>query len=647
MAVVSKIAREDGDMLITNAEQSASPEESYDSSSSGSSTGEMVRKVTERKRLRSDAGAEAMVQKALSTLIFDPSGGRAIAQLEPVRPYSPPLYLNTASAETHEERRSGADTKEEEKNNPEKGGKGLKAKAKAKLKKAKLRAKEAARAGGKGKGKGKGIEKAQGWKGKGREIIDKLLGREDINEFTNFKVSEFLNTISKHRIALPEEARPNKPSSSSTPFPHPQNYIHDFVHAFERNTPGGTKNIPNITDHIWNRDGEFGRIIDLLDLDFSHRQTSKFNLFAQDGIVVRPRFRIHSLPAPVIRQIFSHVLTQEVIVPYRYHSDPFLRTLLHQTGHLSPPTTNLLVALCSQRLLLDEARNVLYNSNKFLFRAPQDFIHFVSAIGPDNLARLHPHKNLLFTPTFFPSATPAETHWLATTGPRAIRLMDGLRAFKEGWEDPDVADRPARLRNPPPQGKIPRHLVWDESKPMVYEPDRRDDLTYAPVPKVTKATRTPYGHVAEGAQFSDWGGLFHVQREDVRRAAGVYDDWDGMGVYHLGFWHARGHWCRWYERELWGEKAEGKEASEEEKWFRRFWARESEEEKEEGGEDDEKTMKGEGEDEEGTEKGEGEKEDGDGEGGSDGEVLEGWSEELEEQIHRLMQGANSGEDVDQ
>lgn len=683
----------------------------------------MVQKVREAKRKPSAAERGALVQNAISSMIYDPSGGRAIARLAPFRPRSPLLYLTTASGETREEEHRDTEEVEEAKKlaREEKelviderelarGGKSEKAKEKARAKKARLRANQKARAEAKSKDKGKGreIEKEQDWKDKGRDLIDKIFRphKEDIdpNAPTEFKVSEFLNTISKHRIALPEEAMPNKPSSSTTPFPHPASITNDFVLAFERNTPGGTKDIPDIASHIWNREGEFGRLMDLFDLDFSHRQTQKFSLFNQDGVVIRKRFRITALPAKIIRHIFAHLLVPAgVITPYRYYADPVLRSIMPATGPLGKPDLNVMIAFCSTKnpasvAVAEEARNVLYQQTTFLFRAPADFMHFVSAIGLENVARLRFDKNILFSRDFFLRADPNEVDWLCTIGAAVVGKMLGVRSWEGGWEDPDEADG-----RPPSVGKIHRRLIWDEGKPLGFEQDGRavrtaprvrfatrpsstDTITNAS-PSAARTTRAD-PELTPGAHFSPTGEIYHVDPADGDRELGVYDDGDGMGWYHVEFWRAKGCIYRWYESEMkeeakpemlgpvtwewrprnWAtekwvrEKKEGegmeREADRPESPVGDGVGAEEEEEEDEGdterGErkDDEEEQKdeeegdeNEGEGNEGDENDEWEDDNDGSDGSSTGTYVEGWSVEMEDAILSLMDRAVSGGNI--
>lgn len=450
----------------------------------------------------------------------------------------------------------------------EKSEKSEKAETKAKAKKSRPRANQAARADGKGKGKAIQIE--PDWKSRSQILINKVFGPkndegddEDPDAPTQYTMAKLLNTISKHRIALPEEARPNKPSSSETPFPYPDNFINDFVLAFERSTPGGTKEIRDLESHLWKHEGELGRILDLFDLDFSHRQTHKFDPFTQAGTVKRKLFRMTSLPPNVLRQIFKHVLVPaNVVIPYRYHADPILRSLLHATGALAKPDTNVLVAFCSRNRAIaavcDEARNVLYNDNTFLFRDPRDYIHFVGAIGWENLTRLNSDRNILFSHDFFLRADEDESLWLSTAGQKAASDMLGLRSWSGGWDEVEGAD--------PTRGERAEGPVWDEGEASGYGTDGRDTATAEPPAAdigraITTSYTRPYSHITEGAHFSARN-MYHVNRVDRHRAPGGYNDKDGMGWYHVEYWKEKKCFYRWYEDEMVGKgtaAAAGKE----------------------------------------------------------------------------------------
>ncbi|KAI4125806.1 MAG: hypothetical protein LQ347_005224, partial [Umbilicaria vellea] len=567
MAVFSKIAPQVTETLLTCPKVSVSSRRRAAAATSARSDKILVAIILAAIVRQIEQNQAAIITCKDMVRIFKglvpwPSASKQIAMVQEV------IHLSTTSSEAREDL---SNTKEDEKKKckesekGEKSEKSKKAKAKAKAKKSRQRANQAARADGKGNGKGKAIQKEPDWKSKSQIFTDKLFGAkndkgdgDDPNAPTQYTISKLLNTISKRRIALPEEAQPNKPSSSETPFPYPNNFINDFVLAFERSQPGGTKDIRDLQSHLWHHEGELGRVLDLFDLDTSHRQTQKFTPFTQDGVIKRKLFRMTDLPPNVLRRIFKHILVPaEMVIPYRYQSDSSLDSVLHTSNAVAKPDTNVLVAFCSRNrataAVCDEARNVLYNDNTFLFHDPRDFIHFVSTVGWENIIRLNFKRNIRFRHDFFERATDAERHWISTTGVKVASDMLGLRSWSAGWEEVESATPPPGERAAAPvwAGAETFEPVRHASHPVTSDGPAADAIGLA----VTTSYTRPYTDITEGAHFFD-GDLVHVDRVDRHRALGRYNDGDGMGWYHVGYWREKRCFYRWYEAEMGGKREE-------------------------------------------------------------------------------------------
>ncbi|MCJ1298750.1 hypothetical protein MMC08_001540 [Hypocenomyce scalaris] len=458
------------------------------------------------KRTSSAVEQEAVAQRAITSMLYDPTASRAVAALPRVRPSTPPLYLSTETAQT----RVDLPKKDDERSK------------------------------------------------KGKGVFSKLLKNDDdgVKEPKQYEAGEFFETIRKNRISLPAE-----PSVGSTVVPSvPENPLHNqWIPYFEKNIVGGATSVPDIKKHMEEFEGEIGRHMLLIHTQFD--RIKKYSVLDRDGDTVIPVFRILDLPGNCLREIFSYVLVKRKVLPYRYFEDEKLKDMMLSTGKLQKPQMGVLMAFCSKKpkiaRVAEEVRNVLYGWNKYIFREPKDFIFFMSTIGSENVARMTMEKNVELVQGFFERGELNEEYWLAISGRKLIKTMFGGRTWEGGWEIPAEQDAPSRRSRVSIHVKkhhIKANRVWEEGKAMVSDEDdaseaATDIFAWSELPYSLTVGGRPYEHVDEGAHVTEEGQVYHVCREDKHREEGTYEDEEGCR-YHVVWWEAKGFMYRWYEEEM-------------------------------------------------------------------------------------------------
>lgn len=140
------------------------------------------------------------------------------------------------------------------------------------------------------------------------------------------------------------------------------------------------------------------------------------------------------LPKQVRKKVLGFVLVvDQELVPYHYVKDE----IVHNVGLRKKPELSILLALSSSKdktvkRCLDDAKNILYRDNIFLFRKPNELIMFLGTIGRDNMARMKMGKNLLLTDTFFYKKRQydMEMKWLIRWGRDLLFAMKGRNIFR-------------------------------------------------------------------------------------------------------------------------------------------------------------------------------------------------------------------------
>lgn len=157
-------------------------------------------------------------------------------------------------------------------------------------------------------------------------------------------------------------------------------------------------------------------------------------------LVKRDYFLFYHLPLAARTCFFRHVLVKPYpLTPYEYRkaSSTVPTTMASYSKGCEAPELAIIQALCNPHNsftthLRDEARNVLYGENRFIFADPKSLASFLSLLGADCIGKMQVGKTLMAMNGFWERVETGMpgANWMRRWGPGMIMKMKGARVVE-------------------------------------------------------------------------------------------------------------------------------------------------------------------------------------------------------------------------